>query len=241
MGITYEDLTPSHAQTIEIRKLSKSKKLDFNSLEDILCQKKGNQNDQISFNKDKIESVLPTELLKRDKRYIERYIIKAIFKLSSGIYLAEMVKETTTLTVMDIIFQQEGFIVIGCLYFVLGLRYGKLNKDSFGKIMYKVLYGMPMYYLIYLNMCLMDGLTGIMIFLILYLIIVNINFLISKRIKELYNVATGNIGTEEHEKELEEVDVVFTKQEVENKDNKKGRGVEKFYFFSFCNLVVTLE
>lgn len=40
MGITYEDLTPSHAQTIEIRKLSKSKKLDFNSLEDILCQKK---------------------------------------------------------------------------------------------------------------------------------------------------------------------------------------------------------
>ena len=154
-----------------------------------------------------------------------------IFKLSSGIYLAEMVKETTTLTVMDIIFQQEGFIVIGCLYFVLGLRYGKLNKDSFGKIMYKVLYGMPMYYLIYLNMCLMDGLTGIMIFLILYLIIVNINFLISKRIKELYNVATGNIGTEEHEKELEEVDVVFTKQEVENKDNKKGRGVEKILLF----------
>lgn len=42
--------------------------------------KKGNQNDQISFNKDKIESVLPTELLKRDKRYIERYIIKAIIE-----------------------------------------------------------------------------------------------------------------------------------------------------------------
>ena len=30
--------------------------------------------------KDKIESVLPTELLKRDKRYIERYIIKAIIE-----------------------------------------------------------------------------------------------------------------------------------------------------------------
>ena len=57
---------------------------------------------------------------------------------------------------------------------------------------------------------------------------VNINFLISKRIKELYNVATGNIRTEEHEKELEEVDVVFTKQEVENKDNKKGRGDKKY-------------
>ena len=41
-------------------------------------RKKGNQNDRISFNKEKIESVLPKELLKRDKRYIEQYIIEAI-------------------------------------------------------------------------------------------------------------------------------------------------------------------
>ena len=150
-----------------------------------------------------------------------------VFKLSSGIYLAEMVKETTTLTVMDVIFQQEGFIAIGLLYFVSGFRYGKLKKDKFGKIMFNVLYGMPMYYLIYLNMCLMDGMTGIMIFLIVYLIIVNINFIISKKIKDLYTVAKGNVGTEEHEKELEEVDVVFDKKE-EFKDSKKGRGEKKY-------------
>ena len=41
-------------------------------------QKKGNQNEQISFNKEKIMSVIPIELLNSDKRYIEKYIIKAI-------------------------------------------------------------------------------------------------------------------------------------------------------------------
>ena len=77
-SITYEDLTPSHAQAIKIREFSKNKLLNYNSLEKILSQSKGNQNEQISFNKEKIESVLPCELLKRDKRYIEQYIIEAI-------------------------------------------------------------------------------------------------------------------------------------------------------------------
>ena len=58
--------------------LSKEKKLDFDSLEELLNQIKGNQNEQISFNKSKIEKALPSELLKRDKRYIEEYIIKAL-------------------------------------------------------------------------------------------------------------------------------------------------------------------
>ena len=49
-----------------------------NTLEDILTEQKGNQHEQISFNKENIEKVLPYELTKRDKRYIERYIIKAI-------------------------------------------------------------------------------------------------------------------------------------------------------------------
>ena len=78
MGITYEDLTPSHGQAIKIRQLAKDKKLTFDSLEDILCEQKGNQHEQISFNKSNIEKALPSELLKRDKRYIEQYIIKAI-------------------------------------------------------------------------------------------------------------------------------------------------------------------
>lgn len=76
--IQYMDITPSHAQAIVIRKLSKEKKLNFNELEKIMDQKKGNQNEQISFNKEKIMSVIPIELLNSDKRYIEKYIIKAI-------------------------------------------------------------------------------------------------------------------------------------------------------------------
>jgi len=77
-SIIYQDLTPSHAQKIKIRELSKKKKLNYNSLEEILCEKKGNQNETISFNKYKIEAALPQDLLKRDKRYIEQYIIDAI-------------------------------------------------------------------------------------------------------------------------------------------------------------------
>lgn len=79
-GITYNDLTPSHGQAIKIKELSKNKELNYDSLEDILIQNKGNQNEKISFNKEKIESVLPLNLLNRDKRYIEKYIIDAIVK-----------------------------------------------------------------------------------------------------------------------------------------------------------------
>lgn len=77
-SIEYEDLTPNRAQAIKIRNLSQKHKLDFNSLEKILDEKKGNQNDKIAFNREKIESVLPSDLLKRDKRYIEQYIINAL-------------------------------------------------------------------------------------------------------------------------------------------------------------------
>ena len=76
--IIYEDLTPSYAQAIRIRKLSQKDKLTFDILEKILDEKKGNQNDRISFNKEKIEAVLPKDLLKRDKRYIEQYVIEVI-------------------------------------------------------------------------------------------------------------------------------------------------------------------
>ena len=78
MGITYEDLTPSHGQAIKIRELSKKKKFNFDSLEEILLEGKGNQQEQSSFNKRRIEEALPRELLIRDKRYIEQYILKAI-------------------------------------------------------------------------------------------------------------------------------------------------------------------
>ncbi len=54
--------------------------LDYDSLKEILSQNKGNQNDRFSFIKEKIEFVLSRKLLKRDKIYIEQYIINAIIK-----------------------------------------------------------------------------------------------------------------------------------------------------------------
>jgi len=76
--ITYEDVTPSHGQTIRIKKLSTKKLLTFDDIDKILLEEKGNQHEKISFNKSKIISVLPFDLAKRDKRYIEQYIIEAI-------------------------------------------------------------------------------------------------------------------------------------------------------------------
>ena len=76
--ITYEDVTPSHGQAIRIRKLGSKKLLTFDDVDKILLEEKGNQHEKISFNKSKIINVLPFSLAKRDKRYIEQYIIKAI-------------------------------------------------------------------------------------------------------------------------------------------------------------------
>ena len=77
-AIDYNQATPSHAQSIKIRNMEKNNKLNEDVLDSILTEEKGNQRDQIAFNKDKLVSVLPPELLKRDKRYIEQYIITAI-------------------------------------------------------------------------------------------------------------------------------------------------------------------
>ena len=76
--IVYENKTPNHAQAIQIRKMSKNKKLTFDNIENLLCEKKGNQQEQIQYNKDKIYNALPFELRNRDKRYQEEYIVKAI-------------------------------------------------------------------------------------------------------------------------------------------------------------------
>ena len=77
-AIDYNQATPSRAQAIKIRKLSESNQLTEDILDDILSEEKGNQHQQISFNKKNIERVLPKELITRDKRYIEQYIIKAL-------------------------------------------------------------------------------------------------------------------------------------------------------------------
>ena len=77
-SITYLGATPSYAQARKIRALSEKKKLSYELIEKILDQMKGNQNERIYFNKRKIEKVLPKNLIRRDKRYIENYIVEAI-------------------------------------------------------------------------------------------------------------------------------------------------------------------
>ena len=77
-SIIYLDATPSYAQARNFRALSEKKKLSYDLIEKILDQMKGNQNERIYLNKRKIEKVLPKNLISRDKRYIENYIIEAI-------------------------------------------------------------------------------------------------------------------------------------------------------------------
>ena len=81
--IDYEQTVPNRVQSLRIRSLAEKKKLDFDVLEKIFCEQKGNQHDRIFFNKKKIESVPPPGLLKRDKRYIEQYIVEAIIKFNN--------------------------------------------------------------------------------------------------------------------------------------------------------------
>lgn len=77
-AIDFNQATPSYAQAMQIRKLEENGELTDDLLDEILSEEKGNQHDQISFNRKKIEQALPQELLNKDKRYIEQYIIKAL-------------------------------------------------------------------------------------------------------------------------------------------------------------------
>ncbi len=76
--ITYEDATPSHSQAIRIRKLSKKKLLTFDDIDKILLEEKGNQHEKISFNKSKIISVLPFDLVKREKDILSNILLKLL-------------------------------------------------------------------------------------------------------------------------------------------------------------------
>ena len=76
--IIYSETTPTLSQARRIRKLYENKKLTFDSIEGILNERVGIEEDRITFNKRKIEAVIPKEFLKKDKRYMEEYIINAI-------------------------------------------------------------------------------------------------------------------------------------------------------------------
>ena len=76
--IIYSETTQTLSQARRIRKLYEDKKLTFDSIEEIFDERVGIEEDRITFNKRKIEAVIPKELFKRDKRYMEEYIINAI-------------------------------------------------------------------------------------------------------------------------------------------------------------------
>ncbi len=82
--ISYEDLTPSHFQAKKIRELSEQGKLDSDTLESIFSEQKPNQEKRISFNENKIRSVLPKNI--KDYK-IEEFVIKAIENYSKTLAL----------------------------------------------------------------------------------------------------------------------------------------------------------
>ena len=76
--IEYEQATPNITQAKKIRYLSKRKRLDFDTLEEILTSLKPNQKEKFWFYKERIEKVLPQEIKSKSKEEIEKYIIEAI-------------------------------------------------------------------------------------------------------------------------------------------------------------------
>ena len=85
--IIYSETTPTLSQARRIRKLYEDKKLTFDSIEEILDERVGIEEERITFNKRKIEAVIPKEFFKRDKRYVEEYIINAIMFYNEYKYL----------------------------------------------------------------------------------------------------------------------------------------------------------
>ena len=71
----YNDCTPSHAQTIILKRLSQEGRLDENVMNDLLSQEKPNQIPKMKFNESRIRSVLPKSI---ENDQIENFVIKAI-------------------------------------------------------------------------------------------------------------------------------------------------------------------
>ena len=67
--------TPSHAQTIEMRKLSAEDKLNADAIENIMAREKPNQVPRLKLNENKIRNILPKNI--QDNK-IEEFLLKAI-------------------------------------------------------------------------------------------------------------------------------------------------------------------
>lgn len=73
--ISYEDATPSLAQAIKLKNLSRSGSLDADSILAIMCEKKPNQAEKISFRTEKLKPYIPRNYTPQQT---EEYILKAL-------------------------------------------------------------------------------------------------------------------------------------------------------------------
>ena len=73
--IDYNAVSPSHAQTIRMKKLSQEGTLTVELIESIMSEEKSNQISKIKFNENRIRSVLPKNI--EDKK-IEDFVVNAI-------------------------------------------------------------------------------------------------------------------------------------------------------------------
>ena len=74
-SIEFYSCTPSHAQSIRLRKLSEEGKLDSDSIDEIMEEEKPNQVPKLKLNESKLREVLPSSIT-NDR--IEEFILKAI-------------------------------------------------------------------------------------------------------------------------------------------------------------------
>ena len=74
-AIAYTDATPSLAQTIKMRSISRSEGLSDNVILSILSQEKPNQRARISIPEDRIRKYIPPSMSPREA---ENYVIKAL-------------------------------------------------------------------------------------------------------------------------------------------------------------------
>lgn len=73
--ISYEDATPSLAQAIKLKNLSRTNNLDADSILAIMCEKKPNQAEKISFHTEKLKPYIPRNYTPQQT---EEYILKAL-------------------------------------------------------------------------------------------------------------------------------------------------------------------
>jgi len=73
--IESEDCTPSHAQAIRMRNLSKEGNLDIDAIFDIMTEQKGNQKEKVKIPMERLDKFFPRD---RPQKQVEDTIIKAL-------------------------------------------------------------------------------------------------------------------------------------------------------------------